>query len=272
VKDDISGESSTINHGTICFIEGEQIINFFSTGADSKSPETQEYEGDVIEDQFAPEEFDIDQQEHKIKMTQTEFSNEESHNIFDDEVKEPIKDKVKIEASERKMADDSIRKKIKVRTCEALIKMANKQLFKLFGNQKIKFNKLPQNFIKNINIKENKQALYMTMEELFLQPHGEPGNKKYLNNINVIKKIKENFILKNNCQFLRYTLKEVLELYFNSRMFEEDLEKIKKAENEEYVHKFLEISKGIKGKKYSYLEYFEKIIPNKNPLKYPFKN
>ena len=72
--------------------------------------------------------------------------------------------KMKRKKKRRKLKPDNIRKKIKSRFHKDLKIAINKKLIKA-GSLKL-FELMPQNFITNITIKLNKQALDLTLEEL----------------------------------------------------------------------------------------------------------
>jgi len=116
--------------------------------------------------------------------------------------------------------------------------------------------KLPQNFIKDVHIEFNKIHMNFTLEELFMKKFGESNNFKLENNIKIIKKIRQ---VHKNFPMLKMTLKEILEKYFESETYKEDLQKLRKKESEEYCALYDAIAK-------DYINYFMNQNGNKHKI------
>ena len=174
------------------------------------------------------------------------------------EIKEMIKDengKIKKKKKRRKFKPDNIRKKIKARFHKDLKNIINKKLKKA-GSCKL-FDLLPQNFITNITIKMNKQAMGITYEELvlhnFLDDNGgkekTPDRDKFNRNNEVMKYLSEKKEISKKSEFdkikhMKY--EDLFRAYFSSAEFENSLMEIfykNKMEKidyfEEYVNKAL---------------------------------
>lgn len=142
----------------------------------------------------------------------------------------------------RKLKSDSIRKKIKARTHKKIKEIINCKLKR--GGSKMYFESLPQPFITNIKIEYNKNFLKYTMRELFESYVGYKNKDRDKVNINikVLKYIDSSKNLKNQNDifiFLNSTYEVILQDYFRSNYFLEDIEKLKnEKESQEYISKY----------------------------------
>lgn len=190
------------------------------------------------------------------------YENSKSSNIFDryEEEQEALSKKViKYELSERKLAADSLRKKIKIRIEEAVTNLVNQHYSKLLP-QKMRFKKLPQNYLKDISIATNKQSLDMTLEERYCHDYMDKSKKKLKNNVAVIeylKRVKD--VNENPNSILKKTVRDIIDGYLKSKAYRKDLEKIEQSEGKDYAKEFDRYARGgIKEKIeiMGYLHYF----------------
>jgi hypothetical protein len=184
------------------------------------------------------------------------------------EMEKDEKGKIKAKKKRRKFKPDNIRKKIKARFHKDLKNNINQKLKKA-GAIKL-FDLMPQNFITNITIKLNKQALDTTFENLILHDSLEdtggkeknPDRDKFNRNLEVMKYLEKNKEISQKAEFdkiKKMTYEELLKIYFSSAEFENSLiELYEKNKNEkiDYVEDYI-------NKAASYVDFF------KNP---PIKN
>ena len=118
--------------------------------------------------------------------------------------------KIKKKKKRRKFKPDNIRKKIKAKFHKDLKNIINKKL--KFANSKKLFELLPQNFITNITIKLNQQAMNLTYEEIITnnwlgdidgREYG-PDKDKYDKNLELLKYLNENKEISNKMEKLEY--------------------------------------------------------------------
>ena len=187
------------------------------------------------------------------------------------ECKEMIKDKngkIKTKKKRRKFKPDNIRKKIKARFHKDLKNVINQKLKKA-GSIKL-FDLLPQNFITNITIKLNKQALDTTYENIVLHDYLEdtggkeknPDRDKFNKNLEVMKYLDVNKEISQKSEFdkiRKMKYEEILRVYFSSAEFEKSLIELYEKNKNEKIDYFEDyINKAV-----SYIDFF------KNP---PIKN
>ena len=144
-------------------------------------------------------------------------------------------------------------------------------------NQKLKkagsiklFDLLPQNFITNITIKLNKQALDTTYENIVLHDYLEdtggkeknPDRDKFNKNLEVMKYLDVNKEISQKSEFdkiRKMKYEEILRVYFSSAEFEKSLIELYEKNKNEKIDYFEDyINKAV-----SYIDFF------KNP---PIKN
>lgn len=189
-------------------------------------------------------------------------------NLFDesdDEDENSSELEIPTELSSRKLADDSIRKKIKVKICENIKIRINKKIRKIHGKKtKLQLKKLPQAFIKNVHLQVNKTAIKMTIKQLFCKNFNTNGeiDKKLIWNEKVINSLEE---LQKKTPILNLTFLEVIEQYFGSKYYEKDLEKIKQKENETYARQYDKLVRGYCDT-LSYIQYFMDIPANQQRI------
>ena len=145
----------------------------------------------------------------------------------------------------RKEKPDEIRKKIKSRFFNSLKICINKLLESQLTQKKFEF--LPQNFISDITKHVNKNMLEKTLEEIILEYKDEKSEKKYENNKNLLKYLKEKE--KNNAinnkkmriyNIFNSTIKKLFNEYLTSKEFDKSLLKLKEEGNYvEYIKDYI---------------------------------
>jgi hypothetical protein len=159
--------------------------------------------------------------------------------------------KMKRKKKRRKLKPDNIRKKIKSRFHKDLKIAINKKLIKA-GSLKL-FELMPQNFITNITIKLNKQALDLTLEELIKYDWSKISSSKEKTadknkskkNMEILEYLEQNKEISEKSEFdkiknMKYG--ELLLAYFSSREFEKSLEDLydkNKMEKIEYIEEYI---------------------------------
>lgn len=183
--------------------------------------------------------------------------------------KEMFKDengRIKKKKKRRKFKPDNIRKKIKAKFHKDLKNIINKKLKE--ANSKKLFELLPQNFITNITIKLNQQAMNLTYEKIVKNNWlGEingreygPDKDKYDKNLELMKYLEENKEISKKSEFniiKNMTYEEILNAYFKSKEFENSLIELynkNKMEKLEYIEEYI-------NKSLTYVDFF------KNPPK-----
>ena len=181
------------------------------------------------------------------------------------EIKEMFKDengKIKKKKKRRKFKPDNIRKKIKAKFHKDLKNAINKKLKE--ANSKKFFELLPQNFITNITIKFNKQAMKLTYEDLIKNNwligldgrKYKPDKDKYDKNLQLMKYLNENTEISEKAEFdriKRMTYEDLLRVYFSSKEFETSLVQLyykNKTEKIEYVEEYI-------NKSFTYINFFK---------------
>ena len=184
------------------------------------------------------------------------------------EMEKDEKGKIKAKKKRRKFKPDNIRKKIKARFHKDLKNFINQKLKKA-GAIKL-FDLMPQNFITNITIKLNKQALDTTFENLILHDSLEdtggkeknPDRDKFNRNLEVMKYLEKNKEISQKAEFdkiKKMKYEELLKIYFTSAEFENSLIELyekNKSEKIDYIEDYI-------NKAETYVEFF------RNP---PIKN
>ena len=154
----------------------------------------------------------------------------------------------KIKKTRRNYAD-LIRKKIKTTFLKDLKIQVNKKL-KLAGSIK-KFNYLQQIFITNITKEINVGVLDLTFKELFsfnfckYEIDDDPNLQKYKDNIAVIKYLeaRPEISKKSNYKIFKdIKYYQIFEEYLNSIEFENDIKKLMKKYNYEYIKKYIKLA------------------------------
>ena len=143
---------------------------------------------------------------------------------------------------------DNIRKKIKRGFFNnALINKLNDKLKSIRSNKY--FMKFPQNFVKDICQKRNKEIINLTLKEIFekeelYKQENEKGLENYLHNLRVIQseEIKENEEFK---KILGKTFRELYEEYINSDEFKiGEIGRLKKHKmKDDYIKKYVYYSR-----------------------------
>lgn len=154
----------------------------------------------------------------------------------------PLSIVTKYQSNCRKYKPDSIRKKIKSRTLKKLKNIFNTKI--LLAGGKVSFDYFPQNFVSNVKIECNKNALLLSLRELYMKDFGglPKDREKLRNNQNVIKYLDEHpeIMKKSNFdELLLYSFKKILVDYFYSFEFTKDLERLREEkEDNEYINKY----------------------------------
>ena len=202
-----------------------------------------------------------DSTKNKISITKFKENKFATKEMFKDE-----NGKIKKKKKRRKFKPDNIRKKIKAKFHKDLKNIINKKL--KFANSKKLFELLPQNFITNITIKLNQQAMNLTYEEIITnnwlgdidgREYG-PDKDKYDKNLELLKYLNENKEISKKAEFniiKNMTYEEILKAYFTSKEFENSLIEIydkNKMEKLEYIEEYI-------NKSFTYVDFF------KNPPK-----
>ena len=209
--------------------------------------------------------------------------NEELLELQEDQKKKPLKiNKFKIykeknkktkkkakEKKKRKDKPDDVRKKIKSRFLKTTKNRIN-QMLKSAKSKEL-FDFLPQCFICNISKQKNKMIMNMTFKELMSQNFGEdeikkdngdkkllqhkrgPDQKKYDNNVKVLKYLEKNEEISRKSNFNvigKMTFREIFNEYLKSEEFEKEIEKLKtENNNDKYIKDYII-------KAFSFVNYF----------------
>ena len=180
----------------------------------------------------------------------------------EDEVKEnekdfnptPKKKKTKKPKSKKKYKLEGIRKKIKSRLHKRLKCYFNKKLTEC--GSKMLFECFPQSFITDVSVIKNKAYLNLSMRKLLTMIFGTIAKEK--EKISVNKKVL--YYLDDNPEiriksgvdkFLNSLYRDIINEYMEGKLFEEDLNKLKKeGKPEEYIDKYKYLGKHL-------VEFFE---------------
>ena len=161
---------------------------------------------------------------------------------------------------------DNIKKKLKSSFHKNIIKIINNKIKKAYSDKNIKenfFNNLPQSFIRNVNISENKTKMEMKFGQLLINWDDEKNKKtkKFLDK-NPDLSEKSNWNLIQNM-----TYKELLEAFFLSEEFEKSIialktkaEKSKKKDKKvssQYIENYINIA-------LKYIDFFSSPINNED--------
>ena len=163
------------------------------------------------------------------------------------------------EKKKRKDKPDDVRKKIKSRFLKTTKNRIN-QMLKSAKSKEL-FDFLPQCFICNISKQKNKMIMNMTFKELMSQNFGEdeikkdngdkkllqhkrgPDQKKYDNNVKVLKYLEENEEISRKSNFNvigKMTFREIFNEYLKSEEFEKEIEKLKSENNnDKYIKDYM---------------------------------
>ena len=157
------------------------------------------------------------------------------------ETKKFIQKKRRKKRGPRKDNSDNMRVKIKRGFCRYLKKKLN-NILKKSGSRKY-FDFFPSKFSSEINKKNCKLIVNMTLKEIFLDKNlyikeNEDGLCKYKHNLNVVKseEVKNNEKLQ---EILNKTFRQLYEDYINSDDFNVDeINRLKKNNDEDYIQKY----------------------------------
>ena len=147
----------------------------------------------------------------------------------------------------RRYKPDSLRKKIKARLHKKIRDIINKKL-KICGS-KMLFDYLPQPFITNVNVVDNKAYLKLNMRTLFKMVFGnKPKDKeKVITNLKVLNYLDSNDKIRIQSgaeEFLNSTYEDIIRNYINGKFFEEDANKLyEEGETKEYIDKYIFLGK-----------------------------
>ena len=147
----------------------------------------------------------------------------------------------------RKFKPDSLRKKIKARMHKKIRDLLNKNL-KQYGSKMI-FDYLPQPFITNVNVIQNKAYLKLTMRTLFKMMFGNKSKdkEKVKTNLKVLTYLDSNDHIRIKSgvdEFLNSSYEDIIRKYVNGKYFEEDVKKLyEEGESKEYIDKYNFIGK-----------------------------
>ena len=147
----------------------------------------------------------------------------------------------------RRYKPDSLRKKIKARLHKKIKDIINQKL-RICGS-KMLFDYLPQSFITNVNVIQNKSYLKLTMRTLFKMEFGSKAKdkEKIITNLKVIDYLDSNDKIRIQSgadEFLNSTYEDIIRNYINGKFFEEDANKLyEEGETKEYVDKYIFIGK-----------------------------
>ena len=161
---------------------------------------------------------------------------------------------------------DNIKKKLKSSFHKNIIKIINNKIKKAYSDKNIKenfFNNLPQSFIRNINISENKTKMEMKFGQLLINWDDKKNkNTKKLLDKNPDLSEKSNWNLIQNM-----TYKKLLEAFFLSEEFEKSIialktkaEKSKKKDKKvssQYIENYINIA-------LKYIDFFSSPINNED--------
>ena len=146
----------------------------------------------------------------------------------------------------RKENQDNIRRKIKrgFFNCALLNKLNDK--LREIGSKNY-FERFPQYFVSDINQRRNKEILNMTLQEIFekkeLYIHkNEECSSNYFHNLKVVQseEIKENEEFK---KIMNKTFCQLYEEYFNSNEFNDEINRLKKKNEDEYIARYIYLAK-----------------------------
>jgi hypothetical protein len=187
---------------------------------------------------------------------------------------------------------DGIRKKIKTHFFKWIKKNLDQKIFQLTKNKKLKFKKLEQNTIANINLKfnsdllqksvfqvydkdceENRKLMQMLSEKIILKKETEKENEKILK----FEEFKESLEFLNTPLYLLYTK------YFYGNQYKKDFKKIQKKinylieeeetkEDKRFILLYLKIYEIFSE---NFVDYYMKTLPNKRSFptnQRPIKN
>jgi hypothetical protein len=252
----------TINDSLMTFFT--PLRNEMSTQEDSK--ESLLYLNREEEEPLA----DYKQESESEERTET-IPPEES-NIFDRP--EVIFQTVKVKnekPSHRKMEDDSIRKKFKTHCEESIRLVVNQHLKRIFPNENLALNKLPQNFLSNPKIEVNKKSLEMDILTRyscdFVKDTGKllnsAGEKKLKQNIAIIHKItnKLKYNLKKD-KIFRKKVKDLVLDFINSKKYRDELLRVEISDGPQYRKRYQIITQG-DSENLGYIDYYLKSKGNR---------
>ena len=167
----------------------------------------------------------------------------------------PKKKKTKRPKAKKKYKLEGIRKKIKSRLHKRLKCNLNKKLTNC--GSKMLFEFFPQSFITDVSVIKNKAYLNLSMRQLLMMTFGTRAkdkekvniNKKVLNYLDSNSEVR---IKSGADKFLNSLYRDIINEYINGKLFEEDVDKLKKEKkSKEYIEKYIYVAKHL-------VEFFEK--------------
>ena len=178
-----------------------------------------------------------------------------------------------ITKQKRKDDEDNIRKKIKAGFHKAIRRNINARLIE-FGSKYL-LNPFPLSFISDISKKTNFEIMQLTYEQLFdyaynkykniegkeyIMKKREVAEKNYNKNTEILKYLNSNKKISeesgwNIIKNMKYI--DLLKTYFNSKEFEQNIEKLSKKETNAYINAYINCS-------YTYVNYFLSYKPIKS--------
>jgi hypothetical protein len=171
--------------------------------------------------------------------------------------------------SDRKLNEDGIRKKGKVKLHQWLNECLSFHIEDKYEIKGIKFSQVPQKYMTCISNEENFKWLNWTVSKIMTSDFGGRSKKNMIKNPNLINYLKQNHSESfSNDPYFNMKMKEAMQMYLNSKIYKCDLEGIKKNEGEKYAKEYDRVMRGNKEqKKYSYVEYFLNTPGNKRSKK-----
>jgi hypothetical protein len=206
---------------------------------------------------------DIEETDHFTEITES-ISSVNTQNIF--EIPDPFKkEKVPTTPSDRKMADDSMRKKFKTMLEDRILEIINIKMKESYPwDKEVQFRKLPQNYLKNASIDMNKMCLNMTLEQRYKYDFEDKSTKKLAHNCQVLSKLNIRYNeLEKSDSVLKLRVKDLIYQYIESSKYDMDIRRLEREEGEEYSKKFDILARGDQNT-LGYVEYFLRTPGNKS--------
>lgn len=162
--------------------------------------------------------------------------------------------KTKKPKTKKKYKLEGIRKKIKSRLHKRLTCYLNKKL--THCGSKMLFEFFPQSFITDVRVIKNKAYLNLSMRKLLIMIFGTRAKDKEKVNVNkkVLHYLDSNSEIRIESgidKFLNSLYKDIINEYIQGKLFEEDVDKLKKeGKSEDYIEKYIYLAKHL-------VEFFE---------------
>ena len=203
------------------------------------------------------------------EQEKTESVSSPKSNIFD--LQEDLTNSTKSKPdkpSNRKKADDGMRKKFKTRMEDRILELVNGNIAKRYPRDKeVLFKKLPQNYLKDPSIYINKMCLDMTIEQRYQYDFGDKSKKKLDHNYRVLQVLQNRYgELDKSDSILKIKVKDLISQYISSEKYDLDLGRIRRDDGEKYAARFNNVIKG-DDKTLSYVVYFLETPGNKKKEK-----